>query len=485
MRRRRPPARALLPIALPLALLPLTACAGPPPKPLSGSEVEAALAPPDLAAIRVRAPLVEHPLLPPVSLDERDGLSADEAAVLAVLANPALRAARDRRGIAGAELLRAGILPNPTLSASVGLPVGATAEGTVTGFDFGLDWDVSALLARGERVEASRAHVRAVELDVAWQEWQVAEGAKLHLQRLALASRRLAESERAVASARRRLEASRRGVELGVRTGPDLQAARGALDEARSWVLEARTGRDLERIDLDRALGLPADHVLAVEPTMGSRLRALRTRPLPSVAELVAGLPERRLDLAALRAGYASQDAAVRAAVRSRFPRIGVGLEAGRDPEAIETVGGGVRIELPFFDRNQGEIAVARATRKELFDEYAARLAEARAELARIVAEIGGVRRRLAVADRSVGALARQDEVARRAAERGTGDRIAAERAAAALISQRIERLDLMERLADLAVALEIASGRVLFSEPAPARGAPGDPDRGAEGATR
>jgi outer membrane protein TolC len=466
------------------ALLLTSACAGPPPEPLSGAAVEAALAPPGLEAVRVRAPLVEHPLLPSVAFDERDGLSADEAAILAVLANPTLRAVRDRRGIAAAELLRAGILPNPELSASVGWPVGSGTDETVTGFDLGLDWNLSALVARGARLDAAREHARAVDLDVAWQEWQVAEGAKLHLQRLALAERRRETGRRAVRSARQTLRATRRAVELGVGTGPAVDAARASLETARSRLAGVDAARQVERIALDRALGLPADRPLAggveagpgFEPSPepgGARLHALRTWPLPPVAELLDGLSERRLDLAALRAGYASQDATLRAAVRSRFPKIGVGLAAGRDPEGIETAGGGVTIELPLFDRNQGEIAVARATRQELFDEYAARLADARAEVVRIVAEIEGARRRLDLADRGESARARRLRRARRAADEGSGDRFAVGRAESDLLAARQARLDLEQRLGDLAVALEIATGRVLFSRPAMARETP------------
>ncbi len=464
-------------------LLATAGCAGPPAEPLTAASVDAALAPPDLtqirapirAQIRVRAPVAVHPLLPPIPFDERDGLSADEAAIVAVVANPALRAARDRRGIAAAELLRAGILPNPELSASVGWPVGSGTGDTITGFDLGLDWNLSALIARGARLDAAREHAHAVDLDVAWQEWQVAEGAKLHLQRLALAERRLEAARQAASAARETVEATRRAVALGVRTGPDLDAARLALDAARSRVAEEHTARVRERIALDRALGLPAaldeEHPVEVERGFDARLTVLRSRPLPPVDDLVSELADRRLDLAALRAGYASQDATQRAAVRSRFPRIGIGLDAGRDPEGVETAGGGVRIELPLFDRNQGAIAVARATRQELFDDYAARLADARAEVVRIVAEIDGVRRRLAVAETSGAVQARRARLAHRAATRGTADRFDALGATAERAAGRLARLDLDGRLADLAVALEIASGRVLFSEVA----APGE----------
>ncbi len=68
-------------------------------------------APTDMARIRMAANRIAHPLLPPIHFDERDGLSPDEAAVLAVLLNPRLRVARDDRRIAAAQLLQAGLLP--------------------------------------------------------------------------------------------------------------------------------------------------------------------------------------------------------------------------------------------------------------------------------------------------------------------------------------------------------------------------------------
>jgi len=482
MSTRRPSRRAVAVLLPPLAALLVTGgCAGPPPKPLSAAAVEEALEPVDLSAIRsdvrVRASVEARPVLAPVPFDERDGLSADEAAIAAVVGNPLLRAARDRRGIAAAQLLQAGILPNPTLDASVGVPVGPAEEGSVTGFDVGLGWDFGALLGRGARIEAAQAHARSVDLDVAWSEWQVAEGAKLRVDRLALAERRLAEVRRALADAQRVVEQTGRAVELGVRTEPELDAARAALASARSLELEARSRRDRGRLELVRVLGLPPGREVPIEaPTDDARPRALRSRPLPPLAELTAQVAERRLDLVALRLGYSSQDARLRAAVRERFPRIGLGLEGGRDPEGIETVGGGLRIELPVFDRGQGRVAVERATRRQLFDEYAARLFEARHDVARAVEEIDEVRERLVVADGNVAVLARREEVARRAADRGVTDGFAAERARAALVAGRLERLDLDDRLAELAVALEIASGRVLFTE-----AVGGDPDAGTE----
>ena len=71
-----------------------------------------------------------------MKLDFDDGLSPDEAAVVAVLLNPALRAARAERGLAAAQLLRAGLLPNPELSGNLEFPI--ATEGEVVGYGVGI-----------------------------------------------------------------------------------------------------------------------------------------------------------------------------------------------------------------------------------------------------------------------------------------------------------------------------------------------------------
>ncbi len=477
-------------LALLAALPPLAGCASPSPRsrprPLTPEAVDAALAPPalsDVGALRLRVPLADRERLPPAPFDLGDGLASDEAAILAVLANPELRAERSRRGVAEAQLLAAGILPNPELSASLEAPVGGSAERTVPGWALGLEWDLAAVLSRGARLDAARAHEREVDLDVAWKEWQVAEGARLHLLRLAVAERRLVAAGRARALRGEGLRASERAVELGVRTATELAEAREALGQARGAQLEARAEREGERIELDRALGLPPDREVALEGGPRAPLRDLLDLPLPAAGDLAAGLETRRLDLLALRAGYESQEARLRAAVRSRFPAIRVGLDAARDPENVETAGAGVTIGLPIFDRGQGRMALEAATRDQLFDEYTARLFEARSEVARIAAEIAPLRRRIAAAGAALRPLERQAAIERRAADGGEGDLFAYHQAASAVSAARLERLALERRLADLTVALEIASGRELLGTGGPSGGEASVASASAEGA--
>src|SRR4030081_1940054 len=111
------------------AVLATAACAGYQAEPTAAAGMQQRLSAPDYAALRIEAGKLHHPLLPAITLDPSDGVSPDEAAVLAVLLNPSLRAARHRRSIAEAQLVAAGILPNPELTGAVDVPVGKNPEG--------------------------------------------------------------------------------------------------------------------------------------------------------------------------------------------------------------------------------------------------------------------------------------------------------------------------------------------------------------------
>ena len=71
-----------------------------------------------------------------------------------------------------------------------------------------------------------------------------------------------------------------------------------------------------------------------------------------------------------------------------------------------------ITIDLPIFDRNQGDIAIARATRRQLHDEFSARLATATGQVQAMLADIALLQRQIRT---QRGQLAETDRVARQA----------------------------------------------------------------------
>jgi outer membrane protein TolC len=99
-------------------------------------------------------------------------------------------------------------------------------------------------------------------------------------------------------------------------------------------------------------------------------------------------MAQRRPDLLALKAGYLAQNAKTRAAILAQFPAITVGFVRARDNSNISSAGFSIGLSLPLFDGNRGNIAIERATRQQLRDEYSARLLTDRNDIQHLLADL-------------------------------------------------------------------------------------------------
>jgi len=178
---------------------------------------------------------------------------------------------------------------------------------------------------------------------------------------------------------------------------------------------------------------------------------------------LLAGLETRRLDLRALALGYQSSEASLRAAVKSQFPRIGISVSQARDTSDVHTRGLGATVDLPLFDRNQGQIAAATASRQQLFDEYTARVAEAQGEVLQILENVRVVTQQLHTMAEELPELEQLARSLDVALLTRNADAQAERDALVALLTRRTEQARLRQDLLDLGVALEIATGRPLL----------------------
>ncbi len=438
-------------------LIALCGCATYQPKPLDERAVSQTLSSPNLASIRIKAEEIKHPLLKPRNIDFGVGISAQDAAVIAVITNPVLRAERDRKGLARAQLLQAGILPNPAFSYSLDVPTGGSDQGTVNAYGLGLDWDIKSLLSRSARVEAARAGAAQVDLGIAWEEWQVAESAKLSVYKIIMLEKQLSVAQTDGKELRKNLAAIEKAVGEGNMTIVDLDAVDAAVRRAHATVLDIRQKLEQERLALDRILGFPPSSNVQIKTGITSP--GAKTKTLPSLRDIMKGLPGRRLDLLALRQGYLSQEARLRAAVRAQFPDISIGFSHARDTTNVITTGFSVSIGLPFFDRNQGKIAIEKASRRQLYDEYMNRVFQVRADAADILANIRAVEGRIDAANSAVRVLEKLVRTSYNGFLEGNIDVLSYYNEVDRLTSRRLDALKLEQDLADLYVALEIAAG--------------------------
>jgi outer membrane protein TolC len=157
------------------------------------------------------------------------------------------------------------------------------------------------------------------------------------------------------------------------------------------------------------------DGLLGLDPKVRFRIARPAIGPLPAdIEELLADLPERRPDLVALQLGYSSAEEDVRAAILGQFPALTLGGSYNRDTSDVTSAGPTFDLGLPVFDRNQGHIANAAATRLLLRSQYQARLDIANAHVRALIAQIRqltadlATARKAAAASQSLATTARQ-----------------------------------------------------------------------------
>lgn len=433
-----------------VATLALSGCAAYAPAPLSRDE-DAALAQPDLGAIARQAAQVRHPRLTPVAIDPGQPLTPQALALIAVVANPDLRAARAKAKVAQAQVFDAGLLPDPVVNLSYDHKFAGPDPFDAWGAQ--VMEDLMALRDRGASLSAARAARDQVRLDLAWQEWQAAGQARLLATRIVALERiwRLEQGTRAAADT-----ALAQALALGGDLkADDVTARRLAAADADDKANQTEKDLDAARLDLNRLLGLPPQTHLEIAAPAAS------DAPLDPEA-LFARARAERLDLQALQAGYASQEAVVRKAVLDQFPSLQLTINRAQDTTGNQTIGPAVNFTLPIWNRNQGGIAIAKATREQLRAEYDARLFATRADIADLTGQLALEQRQRAGIAGQAQALDRAAAASEAAAARGDLPGSAAEAARQAASDKTVALAGLDQAMAEQQVALELAVGASL-----------------------
>ncbi len=407
-----------------------------------------------LARIRIDPSTMPLTSLAAHRFDPSHGLDMEDVAMLAVVGNPDLKLARDDLGIARAQAFSAGLLPDPQLSASSDYP---GAAGFSRAFNYGLSMDLMAIVTRGANQRSAEANVAKIDLGLLWQEWQIIAQAKQLYLKARLSEQTLPLLQQQFDLARQRYERTERALEAHDVTEDAAAAAQLAYSEARKQYDEAERTAGQIHHDLNALLGLSPDVAL---PLIGPDDSA----PVDdnAIDAAVAALPKRRPDLIALQAGYASQEEKYRAAVLNQFPSLSVGFVRARDTSQTYTSGFQISLSLPIFNRNRGNIAIERATRTRLRDEYQIRLNEAYADVAHLRADTAILDRELQRAQRT---LPSAEQAARDAGQAYAQHDLtlgAYADAKSAALAKRIDVATLRESLAEQRIALQALLGSVI-----------------------
>jgi cobalt-zinc-cadmium efflux system outer membrane protein len=357
-----------------------------------------------------------------------------------------------------AEASRAGqgvFLPtNPRLFADYRRLASGPAQDPVNGFNLGVDALVEVSNAAGARLAEAeqRLEVARTELAVervraqgrAWAAWVEAQ----------VASLRVAVLEDALTVQERVALASQERVAAGVAGEPDLTAV--LVEEAwvRAQLAEGLRQRVAAQMALRQLLDLPAPEPVPLGPPPGEP-------DLPGDPEgLVQRALQRRPELAAVRARLGLLEKGDERLAREAFPRVGLTLGLDAAPASPLFAYGGLSVELPVAQRNQGPRAVVAAQQEGERERLELTLRRVGREVAVAHQGLAGRRAQLALlTDAAVPAALRTQELVEQGWRAGRFDVFRLTQASRELLRVRQQRLEtLLFTWLDF-IELERASG--------------------------
>jgi outer membrane protein TolC len=378
-------------------------------------------------------------------------VDVDDVGLLAVLNDPELRAEKGQIDVAQAGLLQSSLLPNPSASVSYGALLGG-AGGFAPAWTASLTEDVRSILTYHTRVKSARSQSQQVNADLLWQEWQVAEKARLLAldlyyggQSLELSRRELDLLDREVREVQRATQSD----DLDLTALAPLLSAKAAAEQA-----VASTG--LSQMQnwqaLDALLGLDPQVRFAIAPPS-------LPAPPADLAALLTTLPDRRPDLVALQLGYRSADEDVRSAIIGQFPALVLGGQWGQDTTNVRSAGPAATFDLPIFDRNQGQVAQTRATRLVLHEQYQSRLDDAFGTVNGLDAQIHRLTEDVRSATTAATAAETMSQSAQKAYTEGNMDQRSLADFETTALDRRIEALALERSLGETQITLTVELG--------------------------
>lgn len=302
-------------------------------------------------------------------------LTADASARIALLNDPALQAAYEELGIAQADAVRAALLPNPTLAASVRFP---DVEPRRPNWDLGVSQSFIDVLLLPARQALAEDRFEGAKLEAAHRALAAAAAAKeayyevLGAARVASARRQAAEAAAAALELAERVHAAGNLSDLGRARERDRAAtALAAMAEA-----DAREAASREALNV--RLGLWGHRTAW---TLPDRMPDLPSAE-PPLEHLESEAVASRLDLAAARISVGARARALGLAVDWRWlGSLEFGVGAERETGGGWLLGPNAAVELPLFHQHQPEIAVAEARLRQSQQELAALAVRVRGEV--------------------------------------------------------------------------------------------------------
>lgn len=296
----------------------------------------------------------------------QDGLTIDRLVESAGSRRSDLLAARQRLAIAQGRLQQAKFRPNPTLDTEYGSPrfLGGEAE---SDFSIGVTQVFERGGKRAKRVAVAELEFQQAKAEVAALERQFAAEIRAVYARAVSAARQLDVVEKLQAADAELVRVTNARLNEGDVAPLDANLVQVESDRLRVQQIEARSQLETALLEIRTLAGLDIAESLRLAP------QAERPPRLDlGLSELTATALRERADLQAAIIGERLGTARINLAKSQATPNVAAAVRYARRKQIIDLPGNfgggsnldnelifGVSVDIPIFNRNQGEIAAA------------------------------------------------------------------------------------------------------------------------------
>jgi cobalt-zinc-cadmium efflux system outer membrane protein len=394
-------------------------------------------------------------------LESLDSLSVEDAIRLAIQHNPQLRAAGYRVDAASGRVLQAGLYPNPSLSfsgESIGADGGSGGETAYT---------IEQEIVLGGRIQRARdvadSDKQAAQESFVAQEFTLATQVSRAYFGVVAAQQELSDRRELSELSSQLLDAVRARVEAGSATEPDLLRAEVVYEQSRIVLESARNQDRAARQTLASVIGVEQRIDLPLTTSVDEFVE------LPAYEDIVASTLRANSRMALARISVQRARQAHRLAQAESAPTLvaSVGPRYS-DIDGETTLDVGLNLEIPLFDRNQGEIEATLSERLSA----SAELRNVQLELLAEVAQAWSVYQSSLVAvdqyqQQLLPKAERTLDLTRQAYQSGKADYLRLLDAQQVLIESRLSYVEAAERLHRAAALLnELSQTHAHWREP-------------------
>ena len=395
--------------------------------------------------------------------DGRSHLTVELALGMALRNNRDIRSKVELIAASRADLVQAGLLPNPVVGLTLRFPFDPVSGGTFVGAQ--VVQSFAALWLRGGKIRAADARLNQTVLDVSDQALALVAQVKASHTRIAFGQRAVGLAEQNLATIQKSIESLDARVRGGEGTTLDVNRARQQLAKAEAERVVVMRELAKERRRMLELIGFAAENAdWAVDE--GALESATQTLDEATVIALAGS---QRLDVAAARSVALAQSADLSVEQRSHLRDLGLGADFERSESGDKSIGPVVELAIPIFDTNEAQIAKAGSIARAAFASYEAASQRAVREARVAWIELDSASRLVEQYRSTVLALAERNlTLAEASLKSGQADVTVLLEAQREVTDARARLNDLEQAAALARIELEYAVGGVLAWPPTP-----------------